>query len=413
MSAVDVAVDSYPEPSMDVDISVVMPCLNEAQSVERCINWAWEGIKRSGMTGEVIVSDNGSTDGSPEIAARAGARVVHQPRRGYGNAYRHGFAHARGRIIVMADSDGTYDLRRLDALVAPLQEGYDYVLGSRFGGEILPGAMPWLHRYVGNPVLTRVLNLFFAYDSSDAHSGMRAFTRDAYERMALESEGMEFASEIVIKAARTNLRVAEVPIIYHPRTGESKLHTFRDGWRHVRFMLLCCPKYLFLLPGFLLVLLGLLGQSALLSGPRPLGGLRFDVHMSALFALITIVGSQLLAFGAFAKIHAHIRGYERSDAFTRWLRQDFTLERGILGGLLIFSVGFVIDLAILIEWLNSSLGELDRLRPALFAMSLMGMGVQFMFSAFFLSLTNQVADALRIPPVDARESAGPDLRAAL
>ncbi|MFN0025673.1 MAG: glycosyltransferase family 2 protein [Acidimicrobiales bacterium] len=397
MSILDSTADRIDEAAPEIDISVVMPCLNEADSIERCIEWAWEGIKRSGLTGEVVVSDNGSTDGSPEIAERAGARVVHQPRRGYGNAYRHGFANARGRMIVMADSDGTYDLRRLDELVALLDEGYDYVLGSRFGGEILPGAMPWLHRYVGNPVLTRMLNLFFAYNSSDAHSGMRAFTRDAYQRMELDSEGMEFASEIVIKAARKNLRVAEVPIIYHPRAGESKLHTFRDGWRHLRFMLLCCPKYLFLLPGLILTVLGLVGQSALLGGPVPVLGHRFDVHTSAMFALLTLVGSQLLAFGVFAKVHAHLRGYERTDGFTRWLQKDFTLERGLLAGGLLFGVGLAVDVAILIEWLNSSMGELDRLRPTLFAMSIMGMGIQCMFSAFFLSLTNQMVQRSAAP----------------
>jgi glycosyltransferase involved in cell wall biosynthesis len=372
-----------------VDVSVVMPCLNEADTIETCVAWAWQGIERSGLRGEVVVSDNGSVDGSQDLARRAGARVVHQPARGYGNAYRKGFEEARGDIIVMGDSDATYDFRQLPELITPLEQGNDYVLGSRFAGEILPGAMPWLHRYVGNPVLTRILNLFFGYSSSDAHSGFRAFTREAYERMDLRCEGMEFASEIVIKAARAHLRVAEIPIVYHPRVGESKLRSFRDGWRHLRFMLLVCPRWLFVIPGIVMALLGLVIQAALLPGPLATPLHTFDVHVAALGALLTLVGTQALVFGAFAKVHAYNRGFDRSDGFANWLRRDFSLERGILGGLLIFAFGFVIDLAIFIEWIARDLGPLDRLRPALFAMSLMGIGAQVLFAAFFLSLANE------------------------
>ena len=372
-----------------IDVSVVMPCLNEADTIETCVDWALEGIMRSGLRGEVVVADNGSTDGSIEIASAAGARVVHQPARGYGNAYRKGFAEARGDVIVMGDSDATYDFRLLPELVEPLSHGYDYVLGSRFAGEIRPGAMPWLHRYIGNPVLTRILNVFFGYSSSDAHSGMRAFTREAYERMDLRCEGMEFASEIVIKAAKNDLRVAEIPIVYHPRGGESKLRSFRDGWRHLRFMLLVCPKYLFIIPGLLFTLIGLLGQAVLLPGPIATKWHTFDVHFSALGALLTGLGCQLLFFGAFAKLHAHTAGFDRSDAFARWLKNDFSLERGILGGLLVLTFGFVIDLSILIEWMANDMGPLDRLRPALFAMSLMVIGAQILFASFFLSLASE------------------------
>lgn len=219
-------------------ISIVMPCLNEEDGIARCIAWAHEGLERAGLPGEVIVSDNGSTDRSAEIAREAGARVVHQPQRGYGNAYHKGFGASSGSYIVMGDADQTYDFREIDRLIAPLRDGYDYVLGSRFQGHILPGAMPWTHRYIGNPVLTFILNLLFGLKSSDAHSGLRAFTREAYTRMELTSPGMEFASELVIKAAQSKLRVAEVPITYYPRAGRSKLHALRDGWRHLRFMIL-------------------------------------------------------------------------------------------------------------------------------------------------------------------------------
>ena len=231
-------------------VSVVMPCLNEEATIGRCVAKAWRGIELAGVPGEVIVADNGSTDRSPEIAAAAGARVIHQPKRGYGNAYLAGFAAARGRYLVMGDADDTYDFGEVGRFIVPLREGgYDYVLGSRFKGKILPGAMPWHHRWIGNPVLTWILNRLFGLHASDAHSGMRAFTREAYERMRLQSPGMEFASEIVINAAKARLRVTEVPITYYPREGESKLRSFRDGWRHLRYMLLYSPDWLFLAPG--------------------------------------------------------------------------------------------------------------------------------------------------------------------
>ncbi|MGH9103437.1 MAG: glycosyltransferase family 2 protein [Acidimicrobiales bacterium] len=220
-----------------VDVSVVMPCLNEERSVGSCVSRSWEGLTRAGLRGEVIVCDNGSTDGSVAAAEAAGAQIVHQPRRGYGIAYLTAINQSCGELIVMGDSDGSYDFLEIDRFLEPLVGGYDYVLGSRFAGTILPGAMPWSHRYVGNPVLTGLLNLLFSLHSTDAHSGMRAFTRDAYRLMSLRSEGMELASELVIAAARAGLRITEIPITYHPRLGTSKLHPFRDGWRHLCFML--------------------------------------------------------------------------------------------------------------------------------------------------------------------------------
>ena len=239
---VDVAEEVVAEPTplwtakRAEQISIVMPCLNEEQGIARCIEWAKEGLARAGLPGEIIVADNGSVDRSVSIAEAAGARVVRQPMRGYGNAYHKGFSASTGSYIVMGDADQTYDFREIDRLIEPLRHGYDYVLGSRFQGTILPGAMPWTHRYIGNPVLTFILNLLFGLKSSDAHSGLRAFTREAYLRMGLTSPGMEFASELVIKAAQVKLRVAEVPITYYPRAGASKLNALRDGWRHLRFM---------------------------------------------------------------------------------------------------------------------------------------------------------------------------------
>jgi glycosyltransferase involved in cell wall biosynthesis len=375
------------EPSQDApDISVVMPCLNEAGSVGICIEKAWEGIRKTGLTGEVVVSDNGSTDDSVEVASKAGARVVRQPERGYGNAYLKGFAEARGRFIIMGDSDGSYDFTQIDRLIAPLHDGYDYVLGSRFAGKILPGAMPWTHRYIGNPVLTGVLNRLFKVDSSDAHSGMRAFTRDAVRRMELQSQGMELASEIVINAAKAGLRGTEVPITYHPREGVSKLNSMRDGWRHLRFMLLLSPNWLFMGPGIAMFALGLLGQALLLPGPLNLGFHALDVHFSALFALLAILGYQTMLFGVFARTCLPVAQGGSADRLQHWFERNYSLERGLLGGGLMFLVGFAIDAAIFVHWLRKGLGPINSLRPALLAMTLMMVGAQTGFAAFFLGL---------------------------
>jgi glycosyltransferase involved in cell wall biosynthesis len=378
--------DSESLPAM-VDISVVMPCLNEQESVGICVVKALEGIRRSGLRGEVVISDNGSTDRSIEVATAAGARVVHQPARGYGNAYLMGFAEAKGRFIVMGDSDDTYDFTKLDDLVKPLETGnYDYVLGSRFGGEIKKGAMTWSHRHIGNPILTGVLNQFFGLKSSDAHSGMRAFTREGLDRMALNCEGMEFASEIVVKAAKAGLRVAEVPITYHPRIGESKLNGVRDAWRHLRFMLILAPTYLFIYPGLILFVAGMVGQSALLAGPVHIGQRALDIHFSILFALLTIVGSQALVFGTFARTYSKSVGFESESRLSDWVEKDFSLERGLIAGGMFFVAGFTVDLAILIEWIDRSMGPLDAVRPALFAMTFMTLGMQLLFASFFLSI---------------------------
>jgi len=369
-----------------VDISVVMPCLNEEESVGICVAKALAGIRKTGLRGEVVVSDNGSSDRSVTVALAAGARVVHQPDRGYGNAYMKGFSEARGRFIVMGDSDDTYDFSELDRLIGPLTDGYDYVLGSRFGGEIKKGAMTFSHRYIGNPILTAILNRFFGLRSSDAHSGMRAFTREAYDRMGLRCEGMEFASEIVIKAGRAGLKVTEVPIVYHPRVGETKLNTFRDGWRHLRFMLLLCPQWLYIIPGALLFAIGMIGQTITLQGHVSVASHTLNAHFSALFASMAMLGSQAVIFGLFARTYAATLGLEPVGRLHRWVQEDFTLERGLVTGTLFFLFGLLIDAVVLSEWLQRSMGPLDAMRPTLYAMTFMVLGVQVIFGSFFLSL---------------------------
>ncbi len=367
-------------------VSVIMPCLNEEETLGTCIQKAQNTLKELGIQGEVVVADNGSTDASVAIAERLGARVVHQPLRGYGAAYLAGIAAAEGQYIVMGDSDDTYDFTDLERFITPLRDGCDFVIGNRLKGEILPGAMPKLHRYLGNPVLTGILNVLFRSGVSDAHCGMRSFTREAYQQMELQTTGMEFASEMVIKAIKTDLKIKEIPITYYPRKGESKLNSFRDGWRHLRFMLMLSPTYLFLIPGILLLLLGLMGTVALLPGPLQIGSRAYDIHVMVLACLLCLLGYQVLLLGLSARTLSVTRGFSSSDPLIQFIYRHFTLERGLLLGCVIFGVGFLIDGWIAYGWVKSGFGELQKVRPALFALLLMVLGTQTVFSAFFLSM---------------------------
>lgn len=378
-----------PDPEgQQVVVSVVMPCLDEEKTIAPCVIKALEGIRRTGLPGEVIVSDNGSTDRSVEIATELGARVIHQPARGYGNAYRAGFEAAKGKYIVMGDSDNTYDFTEIGQLIDKLREGNEYVLGSRFQGTILPGAMPWLHRYVGNPVLTGLLNFLFGLRSSDAHSGLRAFTREAYNRMRLQTTGMEFASEMVINAARAKLKVAEVPITYYPREGESKLRSFRDGWRHLRFMMLYSPDHLFLIPGAILLVLGLAGMLWLLGGPQIVSGHSVDYHFMFVASLFTIVGFQVLLTGFYAKAYAFTHRFAPDDRMIQLFYRYFSLEEWLIAGLVVFLVGLGIDAGIFFTWVQHHFRDLFAVREALLALTLMVIGLQLIFSSFLLSILN-------------------------
>ena len=285
------------------ELSVVIPCLNEAEGIAVVVEKAVRTMEREGISGEVVVADNGSTDGSPAIAEAAGARVVHEPRRGYGSAYQAGFTAARGEYILMGDGDDTYDFTQIDRFVGPLREGADLVIGNRMAG-IQPGAMSWLHRRVGNPLLTGVLNLFFRTGVSDAHCGMRAFRRDLLPALDLRATGMEFASEHVIRSAKLNLEIREIEIDYHPRKGESKLSSFTDGWRHLRFLLVHSPTWLFVLPGAVLAVLGALGTLIAASGIE-LFGREWQLHALIASVAAVIVGAQLLQIGVFSRAFAY------------------------------------------------------------------------------------------------------------
>jgi glycosyltransferase involved in cell wall biosynthesis len=371
--------------SPNVRISIVLPCLNEERAVGRVVDEAWEGIESVGGDGEVIVVDNGSIDRSAEIAEEHGARVLHEARRGYGSAYLRGLAEAQGEIVVMADADGTYPLQNLRPFVEAIDGGADMALGSRFRGKIHRGAMPWAHRWIGNPVLTAVLNVFFGVRVSDAHCGLRAIRRSVVPKLRLQSTGMEFASEMILKAAKRNLQVADIPIDYRPRIGESKLHTWRDGWRHLRFMLIHSATFLFLIPGAVLLVLGLAVLIPMSTGPVSVFGVTLHIHAMIVGSLATLVGAQIVQLGFFARTYAVLYLGDR-DRFLEWLWRHFRLEHGLVAGGLVGLGGFGLLVGIFIEWASSGFGALSRVYLALLAVTLVGVGVQMVFGSFFLSV---------------------------
>jgi glycosyltransferase involved in cell wall biosynthesis len=361
----------------------VIPCLNEAGSIERCVEQAMTALRGHEWSGEVIVADNGSEDGSAERAKQAGALVVHEPRRGYGSAYLAGFAAARGDYIVMADADLTYDFADIPRFVHQLDGGADLVMGDRMGG-IQPGAMPWLHRYVGNPVLTGTLNLFFRTGVRDAHCGMRAVRREVLPRLDLRTTGMEFASEMVIRAGKERLAIEEVPIHYHPREGQSKLSSWRDGWRHLRFLLVHSPNWLFILPGAVMALLGALIAMTVLFQIEILGR-EWNLHSMVVGALLMIVGTQVVALGLCAHAYGTYFMGEKDPWFDR-MRARFRLEHGLLLGGAVTLAGVSISGVIVGIWVDRGFGALSEERLAVLAAALMIVGIQIFFSSFLLSI---------------------------
>jgi glycosyltransferase involved in cell wall biosynthesis len=374
-----------------LELSVVIPCLDEAETLPDCIEKVQRVLRQNGIAGEIIVADNGSTDGSAAIAARMGARLVHVNDKGYGNALRGGIAAARGKYVVTVDADNSHDLAQIPAFLAKLHRGYDLVIGNRFRGRILSGAMPPLHRYIGSPFLTGVGKLFFRSPCGDQQCGFRGFSRTAFLRMRLRATGMEFASEMVLKAASLRMRIAEVPTTHLPsgRRHPPHLRTWRDGWRHLRLMLLHSPRWLFLYPGFLLVASGLLVGLWLMPGARTVRGIAFDIHTLLYAATAMLLGFQSITFAAFTKIYAIREGLLPEDLrFERLLRAT-SLELGLaVGGLLIVS-GLAASLYAVGCWGAEHFGDLDPVKamrliiPAVFALTL---GGQILLSSFFLSV---------------------------
>jgi glycosyltransferase involved in cell wall biosynthesis len=364
-------------------VSVVIPCLNEEENIEACVAAALEAIEKAGVTGEVVVADNASEDRSAELATAAGARVVREPRRGYGSAYLAGFGAARGTYIVMGDADLTYDFNEIPNFLRELEDGADLVMGDRMD-NIQPGAMPWLHQYVGNPLLSGFLNLLYKTGVRDAHCGMRAIRRSKLEVLDLRTPGMEFASEMVIRAAKENLDIREFPIDYHPRGGESKLSTFRDGWRHLRFLLVHSPTHLFIVPGLVLAVLGIVATLIAVTGVE-LFGRSWDLHAMIGGSLLLIVGTQVLSLGLCAHAYGTYYMGEREPWFDR-ARARFSLEHGLVLGGVVTLAGLVGCAVIVIRWIDEGFGALSEQRLALLAATLTIVGIQVFFTSFLLSV---------------------------
>jgi len=369
----------------NIEVSVVMPCLNEEESVALCIRKIKEVFIREGIRGEIIVADNGSVDRSREIAASEGARVVLEPQRGYGAAYLKGLREARGKFIIIGDSDDTYDFYDIPKFLKALKEGYNFVMGSRFKGTIKKGSMSWSHRYIGNPILSGICRLFFHTRLSDIHCGMRAFTQSAYQEMQLLTLGMEFATEMVVSALTQNLKIYEIPINYHPRKGRSKLSPLYDAWRHVRFMLLYCPLWLYFIPGASGFIVGTFLLLLSLKGPFLFLGHYWDIHLVVFASVFCILSYQILNVGVYAHTFAIKQGFLKYDKATLFFKRNFNLERGILLGGFIFLAGFGILLFIFIEWFSKHFGALYRIRESILAMTLLVIGLQTIFSSFFIS----------------------------
>jgi glycosyltransferase involved in cell wall biosynthesis len=369
-----------------IELSVVMPCLNEEKAVAVCVRKIIDVFARQGIKGEVIVCDNGSADRSIELARAAGARVVTEAQQGYGAAYLRGLKEAKGEYIIIGDSDNTYDFSDIPRFLKPLREGIDFVIGSRFRGAIHHGAMPWVNRYIGNPILSGMTRLFFRTRLSDIHCGMRGFSRRAYNTMKLHTLGMEFATEMVIATITNDLKVIEIPINYYPRTGESKLKAVSDAWRHIRFMLLYCPVWLYFIPG----MLGFIPSMSILiigqGGPVLFLGRYWDIHILVFAAMVSLLSYQLLQLGIYAHTFAVEQGYLDQDAFMKFFRRHFSLERGLIAGGILFLIGLSINIGIFLEWFNHGFGALYRIREAILAMTLMVIGLQTIFSSFFISL---------------------------
>jgi glycosyltransferase involved in cell wall biosynthesis len=342
-----------------------------------------------GVDGEIIVADN-SSDRTPEIARSLGAKVVTPDKRGYGYAYLYGFRYARGKYIVIGDADNTYDFLEIPKLIEPLKnENADMVIGSRFRGEIKKGAMPWLHKYIGNPLLTWFLNVFFKAGVSDSHSGFRAFKRDVLGKMNLRCHGMEFASEMIIEASRKGLRIKEVPITYHPREGTSKLSSFEDGWRHLKFMLLQTPKYLYYIPGFILFVIGFLLIVLMNLIDVKVGGAILGVNSIIAASLLVIVGYQLIFLGLFSSVYGHSRGFFELEGLSRLVSERISLEKGALIGLIVFAIGALHALYLISRWINSGYLLVPEVKESILGMVLIVIGLQTIFFSFFLSMLGE------------------------
>lgn len=393
-----------------IDVTILMPCLNEIRTLPACIAMATDAKKQLeslGLKAEILISDNGSTDGSVQLAQQLGCRVVHCSQRGYGNALINGCQQAFGKYIVMGDSDASYDFREGIAMVLKLQEGYDLCMGNRFAGEIKPGAMPFLNRHLGNPALSGLLNLFFSTGLRDAHSGLRAITKEAFHQLQLMSPGMEFASEMVVKASLKKLKTTELPITLHPdgRNRPPHLRPWQDGWRHLRFLLLLSPFWLFVLPSALLGLVSSLIFGILLTSDRNqvamVGPFHFGDHWMVVAGALFNFSIMGFAFGLIAYKFSVQAGYRSSENSFAKLIDQVTFERGLVAGLALFCTGVAVLLFVVCSWYQSNFGDLARVREMVFGTTFMVTGLEIMFTSFVLALFHENSRPFRLSPVGA------------
>ena len=377
--------------SPTLELSIVMPCLNEAETLSICIQKAQQSLLKHDVKGEILVADNGSTDGSQEIARKMGARLIEVQDKGYGSALRGGVAAARGEYIIMGDADDSYNFSELSPFIQKLREGYDLVMGNRFEGTIKPGAMPALHKYVGNPVLTGIGRLLFSSQTGDFHCGLRAFRKDALEKLNLRTTGMEFASEMVVKATLHRMRVAEVPITLYPdgRSRPPHLRSWHDGWRHLRFMFLYSPRWLFLYPGLMLMIIGAMISVWLLPGPKTIGTVTFDVNTLLYGGLAIIIGFEAINFAVFTKVFAISEGLLPEDPRLNKVFHFIKLETGLIVGIVLVLAGLIGSIYVLDIWKTRSFGPLEyshTLRVVIPAGISLTLGSQTILASFFLSI---------------------------
>jgi glycosyltransferase involved in cell wall biosynthesis len=380
-----------------IHVTAVMPCLNEENSLGICIGKAQACFARLGVAGEVVVADNGSTDRSVAIAESLGARVVHVPVKGYGAAVAAGARAAYGRVIIMGDSDDSYDWSNLDAFIAAVDAGSELVMGNRFRGGIEPGAMPALHRYLGNPVLSFISKIAFRIPIGDFHCGMRAFSADAFRRMRLSATGMEFATEMVASASRIGLKVSEIPIKLYPdkRGRPPHLRSFRDGWRHLRFILSHSPDHMFLWPGISMFVVGMAMMATLMAGPVTIGGKYFGVHFNILGAMLALIGTNIVSMGMLGKVILGIGPPDRSPFLRRLLAHPHLLELSLVAGGVGLLGGLIVDGALLLRWLESDASMVDSVNLAIVASTIIAISLEVMFSAFLLFLARVRLDEAR------------------
>lgn len=377
----------------ELELSIVMPCLNEAETLENCLKKAMQAIHSQGLKAEIIVADNGSTDNSPEIALRNHARVIRVAEKGYGSALMGGIAAAKGTFIILGDADDSYDFSQIQPFVEKLREGFDLVMGCRFprgNGSIMPGAMPWINRWIGNPILTAIGRIFFHSPILDFHCGLRGLRREAFLKMDLRTTGMEFASEMVIKATLKEMKVTQVPITLYKdgRKRRPHLRNWRDGWRHLRFMLLFSPRWLFLIPGLTLITLGLTASLILLKGPLKIGNVGFDTNSLLISSMAILIGFQLFSFSMFAKVFAVNEGLLPSDSQFNKIFEFWTLEKGLYAGSVCFLSGIGILIWATSVWEHHGFGALsypDSLRLVIPGVTMATLGLGVIFSSFLLS----------------------------